>query len=263
SPVQTSTEQASTEQTSTEKTSHAQTQTSPAQERASQDANQCQRDGQFDSNLLALSWQSSFCELYGKRKAECRALSQTPQASQWRQFALHGLWPNRAQCGSRYGYCGAVKQSPKHFCDYPALPLSSTVRQQLAEVMPSARYGSCLERHEWWKHGTCRTADPNEYFAIAIQLTEELNASAWVQDFIQPHIGKQVTKKELNQEFDKSFGQGAHKKLSLVCAKGLLSEIRLSLPRDLTAEPLAELLGKAGRARNGSCPERFTLDQPN
>lgn len=239
-------------------------QVSPTLPRTPTSANQCQLDGQFDSNLLALSWQSSFCELYGQRKAECRALSHTPQASQWRQFTLHGLWPNRQQCGTRYGYCGAVKQSPKDFCDYPAIALTSAVRQQLDTVMPSARYGSCLERHEWWKHGICRNQDPNEYFAIAIQLTQALNASAWAQDFIQQHIGKQVTKKELKQEFDKSFGQGAQQKLSLVCAKGLLSEIRLSLPQDLNpAESLAEMLGKAKRAPKDSCPERFTLDQPN
>ncbi len=39
--------------------------------------NLCQIAGNFDSHILALSWQNTFCELYGKRKAECRALTET------------------------------------------------------------------------------------------------------------------------------------------------------------------------------------------
>ena len=54
---------------------------------------QCRIGGEFDANVLALSWQSTFCELYGRRKAECHALSQTPESSQWQHFSLHGLWP--------------------------------------------------------------------------------------------------------------------------------------------------------------------------
>ncbi|GIU01725.1 ribonuclease T2 [Shewanella morhuae] len=225
---------------------------------------QCRISEKFDANVLALSWQSTFCELYGSRKAECHALSQTSESTQWQHFSLHGLWPNKQQCGTRYGYCSTVKLQPNDFCTYPEFELNPSVRKNLEEVMPSARYGTCLERHQWWKHGTCRSQDPNEYFLLATQLTQAVNASAWVQGFIHERIGKNVTKSELNQSFDASFGKGAHTKMSLECAKGLLSEIRINLPEVIkTSDSLPSLLAKADKAKKGSCPETITIDQPN
>lgn len=226
--------------------------------------NQCQIQGNFDSHILALSWQSTFCELYGRHKAECRTLGQTPDSSQWQHFSLHGLWPNKQQCGTRYGYCSTVKLQPNDFCTYPEFELQPSVRQKLEQVMPSARHGTCLERHEWWKHGTCRSQDPSEYFLLAAQLTQAVNASAWVQKFIHKNIGRSVSKSDLNQSFDSSFGQGAHTKISLECAKGLLSEIRINLPEAIKAsDSLPSLVAKAKRAPKGSCPETFAIDNPN
>lgn len=226
--------------------------------------NQCQIDGNFDSHILALSWQSTFCELYGNRKAECNALSKTSESAQWQHFSLHGLWPNRKQCGTRYGYCSTVKLQPSDFCSYPEVELNASVRKNLEEVMPSARYGTCLERHEWWKHGTCRNQDPNDYFLLATQLTQTINASPWVKNFIHGNIGKKVTKQELNTNFDASFGQGAHTKMSLECAKGLLSEIRINLPEVIKgSDSMPSLLAKANKAGKGSCSETIIIDNPN
>lgn len=226
--------------------------------------NLCQIEDNYDSHVLALSWQSTFCELYGSRKAECRALRQTTDAPQWQHFSLHGLWPNRQQCGTRYGFCSSVKQQPSDFCDYPEVPLNASVQKNLEEVMPSARYGTCLERHEWWKHGTCRDQDPNDYFLLATQLTQEVNASAWVKEFIQQRIGKKVTQKELNQSFDASFGQGAHTKVTLDCAKGLLNEIRINLPQEIKlSDSIPSLLAKAPKAKKTNCPDPLLIDMPN
>ena len=224
----------------------------------------CQIEDNYDSHVLALSWQSTFCELYGSRKAECRALSQTSDAPQWQHFSLHGLWPNRQQCGTRYGFCSSVKQQPSDFCDYPEVPLNASVQKNLEEVMPSARYGTCLERHEWWKHGTCRNQDPNDYFLLATQLTQEVNASTWVQQFIHERIGKKVTQQELNQSFDTSFGKGAHTKITLDCAKGLLSEIRINLPQEIKlSDSIPSLLAKAPKAKKTNCPDPLSIDKPN
>ena len=226
--------------------------------------NVCQIEDNYDSNVLALSWQSTFCELYGSRKPECRALSQNSDAPQWQHFSLHGLWPNRQQCGTRYGFCSSVKQQPSDFCDYPEVQLNASVQKNLEEVIPSARYGSCLERHEWWKHGTCRNQDPNDYFLLATQLTQEVNASVWVQQFIHERIGKKVTQQELNQSFDASFGQGAHTKVTLDCAKGLLSEIRINLPQVInSSDSLPSLLAKAPKAKKTNCPATLLIDNPN
>ncbi|QYJ78692.1 ribonuclease T2 family protein [Shewanella acanthi] len=226
--------------------------------------NLCQISGKFDSNVLALSWQSTFCELYGQDKAECNALSQSKNDAKWQYFSLHGLWPNRQQCGVRYSYCSKVKQQPRDFCDYPDVTLSGSVKKSLDKVMPSALHGSCLERHEWWKHGSCRDESPDEYFALSAQLTQEVNASTWVQSFIHDNIGNKVSRTELLKSFEISFGEGSQSKLSLVCAKGLLSEIRLSLPQTIESQDsLPSLLAKAPKAKKGNCPETIAIDQPN
>lgn len=224
----------------------------------------CQLEGNFDSHVLALSWQSTFCELNGNRKAECSDLNKTDESPLWQQFSLHGLWPNRKQCGTRYGYCSTLKLQPSDFCSYPEIELNASVRKNLEEVMPSARYGTCLERHQWWKHGTCRNQDPNDYFLLATQLTQTINASAWVKNFIHGNIGKQVTRQELNTSFDKSFGQGAHTKMSLECAKGLLSEIRINLPEVIKgSDSIPALLAKANKAGKGSCPDTIIINNSN
>jgi ribonuclease T2 len=99
---------------------------------------------------------------------------------------------------------------------------------------------------------------------LASQLTQAVNASAWVQTFIHDNIGKSVSKSELNHSFDSSFGQGAHSKMSLECGKGLLSEIRINLPEIIKAsDSLPSLLAKANRAKKGSCPEIIMIDNAN
>ncbi len=157
-----------------------------------------------------------------------------------------------------------MKLQPSDFCRYPEVPLNPLVQKQLAEVMPSARYGSCLERHEWWKHGSCRDQDPNEYFQLASQLTKSVNTSVWVQEFIHERIGKSVKLTELNQSFDTSFGQDAHTKITLLCAKGLLSEVQMNLPADISrTDSLPSLLAKAPKAKNSNCPDTLLIDNPN
>ncbi|MCF1430858.1 MAG: ribonuclease T [Shewanella sp.] len=218
----------------------------------------CSAPDQHDSFVLALSWQPAYCAMGGKSKRECRALTLNPLADARSEFTLHGLWPNKASCGTKYGYCGQISRKPKFFCDYPKLALSGEVRDALEEVMPSAEYGTCLQRHEYWKHGTCMTDSADEYFAVSITLLNQLNQSEFVQQFIDKNIGTKVTRKAWQQAFDASFGQGAHRKLKLQCRKGLLTEVQMQLPLNLDA-PLTELLTRAEQIHKGSCPSKFKL----
>ncbi|WP_367026378.1 ribonuclease T [Methylococcus sp. ANG] len=147
----------------------------------------CDLAGQADAYVLALSWQPAFCELKPDNP-ECRVAD--PAAYPARNFSLHGLWPNKSGCGTGYGFCGEVKQSRRDFCDYPPVALEPAGKAALAEVMPGS--ASCLERHEWHKHGTCQTAMSSDaYFALAADLTRQFNGSG-IAEFATVRIGRTV-----------------------------------------------------------------------
>lgn len=223
--------------------------------------NTCRQRGQFDSYVLAVTWAPAFCERHRDR-VECKQLPENDAANQ--SFSLHGLWPNRASCGMDYAYCGDVRTEANKFCSYPALPeLSAPVQDRLAKAMPSARYGGCLDRHEWWKHGACAFERADDYFATAVDLVEQLNRSAFVTTFIQRQVGKTVTRAALFAAFDQAFGSGARRRVSLFCDReDQLTELRLSLPAKLDQSiALEQLLERGGGSVNrGSCGERIILD---
>jgi len=219
---------------------------------------------QADSNVLALSWQSAFCE--SKRdKAECQV--RDPSSFQANNFTLHGLWPNRDNCNRKtgyYGYCGTLKMKPKQFCDYPKLALSDKIRAQLNINMPSAAHGTCLQRHEWYKHGTCQTQmNVNQYYNFAISLQNEVNHSAVIK-LMRTHIGKRIVTADFFNAFDSAFGEGAHQKLQLKCRGGNLVDVYINLPKDLDPKPgLKGLLNRAANHFKNGCGARFTVDAIN
>ncbi|MEW5756551.1 MAG: ribonuclease T [Pseudomonadota bacterium] len=217
----------------------------------------CAVAGQADGHVLALSWQPGFCET-NRRKPECRDNTENPPAY---EFSLHGLWPNKDSCGTRYGYCGPVKSSDKGFCNLPPVPLAPATQAALAQVMPSAEAGSCLERHEWHKHGTCQTQwDADEYYRLSIRLTEEFNHPALVA-FIRDHYGATVEVKDFHQTVDEAFGKEASKRLRLGCKKGNLVDVYLALPAVIPAtETLPRLIQDAESVDHGNCGARFKLD---
>lgn len=222
---------------------------------------QCRTRGLYDSNILAISWQSAFCELKGVHLPECTSLN--PSRYDAKHFTLHGYWPNKASCGIDYGFCGKIKQKPATYCDYPALNLSTSVRDALGKVMPSEEYGTCLQRHEWFKHGSCSNMNANQYYSLSMALLEQVNRSGFVSGFIQQNIGKTITRGALQQAFDQAFGAGSHKKVALQCRKGVLMELQIALPKTVKyGDQLKGLLAKPGVRGNGrgSCPNRFKID---
>lgn len=231
--------------------------------RNSGNRDKCNTANEFDSFVLALSWQNAFCELNDARR-ECQGLKDNPNMLANKQFSLHGLWPNKSHCGRGYGFCGAIKQKPRQFCDYPELTLSTKVRQQLNPIMPSAQYGTCLQRHEYWKHGTCMTHSADDYFVRAIGLVNQINQSNFVMDYIQQHIGYKVSRHSFQRAFEKSFGVNSHNKLTLRCNSGMLTEIQISLPQNIKETPrLAALINNAPKAARGNCPTYFFIDSNN
>ncbi len=217
----------------------------------------CNTPGEADSYVFAVSWQPAFCATH-QGKPECSV--HNPQSYQAGNFTLHGLWPNKSSCGTNYGFCGEQKKVSGSFCNYPPLQLSARARSDLDIVMPSAKAGSCLQRHEWYKHGTCQTSwNESGYFEEAIDLVQHFN-DAGMGPFMHAHVGGSVKVADFNAEVDEHFGEGAHKRMKLICSGGMLTDIYMNLPLELEGRSLRALL-QAGAANDASsnCGDSFKV----
>lgn len=220
------------------------------------DPSLCSTAGLQDSFVLALSWQPAFCESH-RGKTECSAsFPATFQAAG--NFTLHGLWPNREACGISYGNCERVRK-PREFCDYPPVQLNSEVEKQLSQVMPGT--ASCLERHEWFKHGTCQVEwDASQYYEVAMDLLRQFNDSG-MREYMAQNMGRRVSTADFLAKVDSTLGAGASQRLQLGCSGGLLTDVFVSLPAEL--EPganLTELLQSAPPDFRNKCQGSFTID---
>lgn len=220
------------------------------------DPSLCSTAGLQDSYKLALSWQPAFCESHHGKK-ECAANFPTGfQAAG--NFTLHGLWPNRDACGTHYGNCDHRREQ-REFCDYPAPSINADVAKQMSVVMPGT--ASCLERHEWYKHGTCQTDwDPSQYFETAMNLVRQFNDSG-MNKFMAANMGKQVQVEDFLTQVDNALGPDARQRLQLTCAGGTLTDVFIALPAHI--EPgsnLGELIRTAPPDFRSKCGSRFLVD---
>jgi ribonuclease T2 len=220
--------------------------------------NLCKIAGFEDGYVLALSWQPAFCESH-RGKPECGIDDR--KSYQARNFTLHGLWPNKSSCGTNYGFCGEINSQLGDFCEYPMLPLMTAVRSELEQVMPSAAAGSCLQRHEWFKHGTCQKDwSLDEYYETAVDLTRQFNESG-IAYLIFRNIGDTITEEALIKRVDCAHGAGAHKALELKCANGNLVDVYVHLPETIhTEDGIGELMRQAQGAFKSNCGGLFRVD---
>jgi len=226
-------------------------------ETGNSDNAQCGVAGQADSFVLALSWQPAFCETKPD-KPECAITN--PQVYQARHFTLHGLWPNKRTCGIQYGFCGDVKTQKRDFCDYPQLSLNAASRTALAEVMPSVTAGSCLERHEWHKHGTCQTGSIDDYFDLAVDLIRQFNDSGMAY-FMNRRIGQEVRTADFLERAAAVLGSSVRDRIKMTCQQGMLVEIQLNLNANISrGADLEKLIVDAPVQGQSNCGERFRVD---
>lgn len=229
----------------------------------------CNTKSEIDSVVFAMSWQPAFCEDKGS-KPECK-LSQfiAPETYQAKNFTLHGMWPNKNSCGQNYGFCGDVKANVSDFCNYPEFAITShAVEKDLATVMPSRAAGSCLERHEWHKHGTCQDLDSSKYFNRAIKILKNFNQSRTAA-LVRKYINKTNLKKaDLLKSLDDSFGKGASKQFILICKGSMLTEIQINLtasavdPKmDDSKITIKNLLNKSSSGYIRGCKDQIAIDK--
>ncbi|MBF0110854.1 MAG: ribonuclease T [Magnetococcales bacterium] len=230
-------------------------------------ATDCNRPNQEDSFVLALSWQPAFCQTQaGMKKPECQ--NPTPGSSPRDRFTLHGLWPNRKSCGTHYGYCGSVCNAPKKtggnwMCQLPALTLKPEVHDSLSAVMPSMEHQSCLERHEWFKHGTCSGLSIDDYFTLAARMTDMFN-DAGIAAFMAQCPGTTVSEENFLRVIDQHLGQGSSRKVRLSCQNGNLVEVQILLPPDLSnVTALGDEMARVKPGFASNCGGTFKVVSPS
>jgi ribonuclease T2 len=193
-------------------------------------------------SVLVLSWQNSFCQTHQNRK-ECRILNRSKAPS---HLVLHGLWPQPRN----NQYCGVDKKliaKDKHhqWRALPKLNLSKETMKLMEIYMPG--YISGLDRHEWIKHGTCYSNNPEEYFHDALSLTKEVDQSL-VGEYLRANEGSKIDLVNLKRVFDKAFGKGSSIHLEMRCKNRLLSELWIHIKGK--GDKLKELLKGAPKGRS-------------
>lgn len=222
----------------------------------------CRTPDLADSYVLALSWQPGFCELKDKPECDVRDIS----SFQAKNFTLHGLWPNKRQCGINYKDCHGQNYNVDGFCDYPTLSLNTETRADLEVRMPSAAHGSCLQRHEWYKHGTCQThMDVNQYYDIAMRLQDEFNSSG-LAEFMSSNIGRTVASQDFFNIFDEAYGENMHKRLTIKCkgSDNNLVDVWINLPDSIeSTSSLQSLIQNSSDKYKNTCGDTFRIDPIN
>ena len=194
-------------------------------------------------NLLALSWQNAFCQTHQYKK-ECKHMSAKDFGAF--EFVLHGLWPqprNNAYCNVSKKQVGMDKNKQWNRLD--KLDLTDDTRDKLSKFMPG--YNSNLHKHEWVKHGSCYGTSADAYYNDAINLLTQVNDSK-VQQYFKQNIGRQVKLDDIRKVFDKAFGAGAGKHVTMNCQKGLVTELWLHLGNG--SSELKELFKSGERPRS-------------
>jgi ribonuclease T2 len=225
-----------------------------------------------DSYLLALTWQPGFCAAGNHAKqAECTS-AHAPR------FTLHGLWPDWDVNGDGKRNAGdayclpesgrksilALEAASAKSDDWRKLPevaLSAANRSDLALVMPGVAVG--LERHEWWKHGSCSGLQPDDYFATAILLLRQVERGALAR-LVTGQAGATVERNALLEAFAQDFGPGSARALTLDCVRigsaSALVEVRIRLRRDAIAQGLnADSLTLPAQAPKGDCAAKILI----
>lgn len=209
--------------------------------------------------LLAISWQPAFCETR-PNKTECE--TQTSDRFDASNFTLHGLWPQPRS----NQYCNVsseikrLDRSSSTWQQLPAIELSDALSEELQEKMPGMASG--LHLHEWYKHGTCYSETPEEYYRESLALLDQVNNSE-VRELFAENIGMNVTSEEILGEFAEAFGNDAGNKVAISCStdrqptrRRMIGELKLNFQGDIDDNTtMTELFEEGKRVRSRDiCP---------
>lgn len=209
-----------------------------------------------DINLLAISWQPAFCETH-QDKTECQTQSEARFDAS--NFTLHGLWPQPRT----KAYCGVSDRlerldRAKKWSELPPINLSTELYNELAIKMPGV--ASDLHLHEWYKHGTCYSDTPQEYYRESLDLLDQVNASV-VRDLFVENIDQNITSNEIRDKFDRSFSGNAGDRVAISCTRDIeptrremIVELKLNFQGEIESDTLMADLLKNGKLVSSGCP---------
>lgn len=227
--------------------------------------NQKERSNQKELKyVLALSWQPAFCETADT--PECETLESRGSSSfAASHFTLHGLWPqqdfdpadNKPGTGRNDSlYCGVSPQQREldendNWKELPPTGLTDAKLTKLKKFMPGVASG--LHRHEWYKHGTCYSDTPQEYYNESLALQKQINDSK-VRDLFADNVGDYLTADEIRQAFDESFGSGASDRVAIDCSNNNIEELEINLAGTIEkGTKISELMSNASAVSDISC----------
>ena len=201
--------------------------------RAPTSGGSCSLAGQADSYVLAMSWQPGFCEhvKYQGTKPECDRMADGKLVVT--HLTLHGLWPNRRSCGTKYGSCGG-----------PTLDLRPDTVDYIRPWMPNFFFEQAFGRYEWNKHGTCAGMDDDTYFRRAVDAVKTFDRSSAGQ-YLAANAGRAISQKSFYEKLRADTGRAdAANAVTLLCTNKQLFEVRVQMPVDFKeGRSLNELLG--------------------
>lgn len=233
--------------------------------------------GDFDSYVLALSWQSGFCQSMKERgrrlPTECRL--QQEGADKTALLTIHGLWPSLPKSVAARGvdnrrwmrYGCATRPVPNmpeaqssRKCSLPQPGISASIVDKLNDAMPGAGGNSCLERYEYAKHGACFGFDPDAWSATMIRLSQEVRNSE-LGRFLAENYGETVSRSDFNRALEKAWGRNSVKAVKLTCHgnPAYLTEMQINIKAEQINAPLSADSFLA-QSHPGNCNKNFRLD---
>ncbi|MBC3861141.1 ribonuclease [Undibacterium jejuense] len=208
-----------------------------------------------DYFLLAASWEPGFCAT-NSGKSECQNIRGTYAGS---HLSTHGLWASSFD-GNNPQYCNVPQQeidldSGSTWCSMDPYGASASTLSNLATYMPGIQ--SCLDDHEWYKHGSCSGQTPDDFWATTINLIKSLGQTQ-LNTFIASNAGRNVTRAQLMQAATNTFGSSASSAIAFKCVKknrvSYLTEVWTNLdPSSLNQFPNANALVTNANIA-GTCP---------
>jgi ribonuclease I len=177
-----------------------------------------------DGWVLALTWHPGYCAR-NHASPECR-VERAPG------LVLHGLWPEADKESAEF--CAATASLRKidyarEWCRFPPLKLETSTAAALDKVMPGR--ADCLDRHEWFRHGTCSGMKADRYFRIAAAVVERINGME-LGRFLKESAGKEVRTADLVRAAVRDAGPQARPAYSFIChgrGKVHLSEVWIAM----------------------------------
>ncbi len=220
-------------------------------EQKKKNVNKCTTPNLYDSYVLSMTWQPGFCEhsSYQGSKPECDAMmKQNKEKLVISHLTLHGLWPNKRECGRDYANCADTK-----------LDLKKSTVEEIDDWMPNFFFSTAFGSYEWKKHGTCQERDDDTYFLLAKELLQRVDTSA-IGTYLRDNIGETINANAYRKHIEKSLGKKVADRMQLVCSKKkYLQEIRINLPKKIVVDDdIAQMV--AGAKTFGSFTSRCAKD---